>query len=181
MFEVTLEDMTRRLSNFKAIGLLPSHISRLRYFAKICGKTLYGYFKKKVKVTFEMLAVRRQQHSFSTHERMFLWKCQSFWDRKCLYLRGTRTPNLRIHAECYNHLSYQGQTFAVPFFLTLALVSGYLVFILCYFQYILCQCMCVFVMSLSYWVFIFFKSNYNVLMVNIVSADAIEKIWHWPK
>ena len=23
-----------------------------------------------------MLTVRRQQHSFSTHERMFLWKCQ---------------------------------------------------------------------------------------------------------
>ena len=47
-----------------------------------------------------MLTVRGPQHSFSTHERMFLWKCQSFWDRKCLDLRGTRTPNLRIHAEC---------------------------------------------------------------------------------
>ena len=43
-------------------------------------------------------------------------KCQSFWDRKCLGLRGTRTPNLRIHAECSNLLSYQGQTFAVPCF-----------------------------------------------------------------
>ena len=60
--------------------------------------------------------MRGQQHSFSTHERMFLWKCQSFWDRKCLDLRGIRTPNLRIHAECSNHLSYQGQTFAVPCF-----------------------------------------------------------------
>ena len=30
--------------------------------------------------------VRGQHHSFSTHERMFLWKCQSFWDRKCLDL-----------------------------------------------------------------------------------------------
>ena len=97
-----------------------------------------------------MLAVRGQQHSFSTHERMFLWKCPSFWDRKCLDLRGTRIHNLRIHAECYNHLSYQGQTFAVPCFWTLALVSGYLVFILCYFQYILCQYMCVFVVSLSF-------------------------------
>ena len=27
-------------------------------------------------LTFEMLTVRGQQHSFSTHERMFLWKCQ---------------------------------------------------------------------------------------------------------
>ena len=60
------------------------------------------------KLTFEMLTVRGKQHSFSTHERMFMWKCQSFSDRKCLDLRGTRTPNLWIHAECSNHLSYQG-------------------------------------------------------------------------
>ena len=63
-----------------------------------------------------MLTVHGQQHSFSTNERMFLWKCQSFWDRKCLDLRKTRTPDLWIHAECSNHLSYQGQTFAVPYF-----------------------------------------------------------------
>ena len=62
------------------------------------------------------LTVRGQQHSFSTHERVFLWKCQSFWDRNCLDLRGARTPNLRIHAECSKLLSYQGQTFAVPCF-----------------------------------------------------------------
>ena len=41
-----------------------------------------------------MLIVRRQQRSFLTHEWVFLWKCQRFWDRKCLDLRGTRTPNL---------------------------------------------------------------------------------------
>ena len=34
-----------------------------------------------------------------------------FWDRKCVNLRGTWTPNLRIHAKCANHLSCQGQTF----------------------------------------------------------------------
>ena len=56
-----------------------------------------------------MLTVRGQQHSFSTHEWMFLGKCQSFWDRKCLDLRGTRSPNLRTHAESSNLLSYQGQ------------------------------------------------------------------------
>ena len=71
----------------------------------------YGYFWSKVNIWTVNCA--RQQHSFSTHERMFLWKCQSFWDRKCFDQRGTRTPNLRIHAECSNHLSYQGQTFAV--------------------------------------------------------------------
>ena len=48
-----------------------------------------------VKLTFDMLTVRGQQHSFSTLERVFLWKCQSVWDRKCLDLRGNRTPNLR--------------------------------------------------------------------------------------
>ena len=79
----------------------------------------YRYFQ--VKLTFEMLTVCGQQHSFSTHERMFLWKCQSFWDRKCHDLRKTRTLNLRIHAECSNHLSHQGQTFAVPCCWTLAL------------------------------------------------------------
>ena len=63
-----------------------------------------------------MLTVPGQQNSFSTHERVFLWKCQSFWDRKCLDLRGTRTHNLRIHAECSNLLRYQGQTFALPCF-----------------------------------------------------------------
>ena len=67
-----------------------------------------------VKLTFEMLTVLGQQHSFSTHERIFLWKCQSFWDRICLNLRGTRTPNLRTHADCSKHLSYQGQAFDVP-------------------------------------------------------------------
>ena len=79
--------------------------------------TLKIFFE--VKLTFEMLTVRGQQHSFSTHERVFLWNCQSFWDRKCLDLRGTRTPNLRIHGEFSNLLSYQGHTFAVPCFWTL--------------------------------------------------------------
>ena len=152
-----------------------------------------------VKLTLIILTVRGKQHSFSTHERLFLWKCQSFWDRKCLdlrglepptfgfmpnavtywairarhllaygfehwlwrnryfwnkvsiwndncarataftfdtrtvvlvivskiwerkclYLTGTRTPNLRIHAEHSNLLSYHGGTFAVPWFWTI--------------------------------------------------------------
>ena len=37
------------------------------------------YFE--VKLTFEMLTVHGQQHSFSTHEYMLLWKCQSFWEK----------------------------------------------------------------------------------------------------
>ena len=32
----------------------------------------------KVKLTFEIFTVSGQQHSFSTHERVFLGRCQSF-------------------------------------------------------------------------------------------------------
>ena len=66
-----------------------------------------------------MSTVRGQQHSFSTHERMFLRKCQRFWDRKCLDLRETRTPN---HRECSNHLS---QIFVPCFFNTRVHVNKY--------------------------------------------------------
>ena len=31
-------------------------------------------------------------------------------------LEGDSNSKLRIHTECSNHLNYQGQTFAVPFF-----------------------------------------------------------------
>ena len=44
-----------------------------------------------------MWTVCGQQYSFLKHKRTFFWKCQSFWDRKCLDLRRTRTPNLQIH------------------------------------------------------------------------------------
>ena len=68
----------------------------------------YRYFLSEVSIWYVNCV--GNSHSYSTHERVFLWKCQSFWDRKCLDLRGTRTPNLRIHAECSNLLSYQGHT-----------------------------------------------------------------------
>ena len=45
-----------------------------------------------VKLTFEMLTVRGQHHSFSTYERVSLRKCQSFWDRKCLDRGGLEPP-----------------------------------------------------------------------------------------
>ena len=79
-----------------------------------------------------MLTVRGQQHWFLTHERMFLWKCQSFWDGKCLDLGGggegggVRTPNLLIHAECSSHLSYQGQLSHVFLILALAAITEYI-------------------------------------------------------
>ena len=37
-----------------------------------------------VKLTFEMLTVRGQRHSFSTYEPMFLWKCRNLRESKCL-------------------------------------------------------------------------------------------------
>ena len=52
----------------------------------------YWVFIFEVKLAFEMLTVLGQQHSFLTHERVFLGQCQRFWDRKCLDLRGTRPP-----------------------------------------------------------------------------------------
>ena len=63
-----------------------------------------------------MLTVGGQQHWFWTHKRMCSWMCQSFWDRKCLDLRGTRTPNLRIHAECSNHFELSGPDICCPMF-----------------------------------------------------------------
>ena len=106
------------------VGLL-SHFPPLRFF--IYTNDIH-FFKSKVNDWTLNVA----QHSFSTQERMFLWKCQSFWDRKCLDLKGTRTPKLRIHAECSNHLSYQGQIFAVPCFLILALAEPIYIYIYIY-------------------------------------------------
>ena len=51
----------------------------------------------KIKSTFVMLTVSGQQHSFSTHERMFFWK----FSRQKMS-EGTRNPNLRIHGKCSN-------------------------------------------------------------------------------
>ena len=57
-----------------------------------------------LKVNIWMSTVYRQLHLFSTHERICLWKCRRFWDRKCLDpgldSRRNWTPNLRTHTEC---------------------------------------------------------------------------------
>ena len=44
------------------------------------------------KVNIWMLTVRGKQHSFSTHERIYFWKCRSFRYRKCIGLRGLEPP-----------------------------------------------------------------------------------------
>ena len=49
-----------------------------------------------------MLTVRGQQHSFSTYELVFLWKCERFWDRKCLDLRGD--SNVRTDVRTFAHI-----------------------------------------------------------------------------
>ena len=80
-----------------------------------------------------------------THIHIYIWNKVNIWNVNCAratasifdtwtdvlakvskFLRqkmsrpegGTRTPNLRIHAECSNHLNYQGQRFAVPIYFT---------------------------------------------------------------
>ena len=57
---------------------------------------------------------------FDSHTDVLV-KVSKFWERKCLGLRGTRTSNFRIQAECSDHLSYQCQIFVVPCFWILAL------------------------------------------------------------
>ena len=79
--------------------IYPFELSGLGICCPMLLNTSYGGIAiLEVKLTFEMLAVYGQQHSLSTHGRVFLWKCQSFWDRICLDLRGTLTPKLWIHA-----------------------------------------------------------------------------------
>ena len=45
-----------------------------------------------VKLTFEMFTVRGQQHSFSTHERVLFWKCQSFETENVSTWEGLGSP-----------------------------------------------------------------------------------------
>ena len=45
-----------------------------------------------VKLTIEMLTVCGQQHSFSTHERVFLWKCKSFLETENVWTWGGLEP-----------------------------------------------------------------------------------------
>ena len=95
-------------------GHLLSHVFKHRLW-------LYRYFWCKVNI-WNVNCARATAFIFDTRMGVLLWQCQSFWDRKCLDLRGTRNPSLGIHAEFSNHLSYKGRTFAVPCFQTPVLV-----------------------------------------------------------
>ena len=72
----------------------------------------YRYFSCKVNI-WNVNWARATAFIFDTRTGV-LGKMSMFWDRKCLDLRRIRTPNLRIYAECFNLLSYQSQTFAIP-------------------------------------------------------------------
>ena len=55
-----------------------------------------------LKLTFGMLTVRRQQHSFSTHEWMFLWKClvKVFeTENVCVYKCMQKATNQQIETK----------------------------------------------------------------------------------
>ena len=60
-----------------------------------------------------MPTVWGQEYAFLTHERIFLWKRRSFWDRKCFDPRGTRTANIRVHTKCCNQFGAIHQTFHI--------------------------------------------------------------------
>ena len=75
------------------------------------GSDAVPYFWSKVNI-WNANCARATAFIFDTRTGV-LAKVSKFWDRKCIDLRRTRTPNLRIHAECSNLLSYQGQTFAM--------------------------------------------------------------------
>ena len=74
-----------------------------------------------VKLAFEMLTARATAFIFDTRTDVLV-KVSKVLRQKLSRPERDSNPNLRIHAECSNHLSYQGQTFAVPCFWTLALV-----------------------------------------------------------
>ena len=86
-------------------GFMPNALTywaiRARHLLSYVLNTGFGIIDIfEVKLPFEMSTVCGQQHSFSTHERVFLWKSQSFWDRKCLDLRGTRPPTFGSNLTC---------------------------------------------------------------------------------
>ena len=78
-------------------GFMPNAVTiwsiRARHFLfHVFEHWLYRYFL--VKLIFEMLTVRSQQHSFSTDSRMFFWKCQRFWRQKMCGPERDSKPNL---------------------------------------------------------------------------------------
>ena len=55
-----------------------------------------------------MLTVRGQQHSFLTHEQVFLWMCQKFFETENVSTWGGLEPlNFRIHVECSRQVEFQ--------------------------------------------------------------------------
>ena len=76
------------------------------------------YFLSKVNI-WNVNCARATAFIFDTRTGILV-KVSKFLRQKMSRPEGD--SNLRIHAECSNPLSYQGQTFAVPCFWTLALV-----------------------------------------------------------
>ena len=76
----------------------------------------------KVKLGFVMLTVRGKRHSFSTHERILLWKHQSFWDRKCLDLRGTRTLQPSDSCRMLDQFKLLGPDICCPMFILILVI-----------------------------------------------------------
>ena len=59
-----------------------------------------------VKLIYEMYTVHRHQCLFSTRERIFLGKCRSCWNKKCLE-QGELNPQPSDSCRMLYHLSYR--------------------------------------------------------------------------
>ena len=82
-----------------------------------------SYFWSRINIWY-VNSARATAFIFDTRTDILV-KMSKFLRQKSLGLGGTRNPKLRIHAEFSNHLSYQGQTFAVPCCWILALAYRY--------------------------------------------------------
>ena len=80
----------------------------------ICSDTLDHNVFFAVKLTFVMLTVRGNIIHFRLTNGCSCESVEVFETENVSTWEGLL--NLRIHAECSNHLSYQGQTFAAPCF-----------------------------------------------------------------
>ena len=63
-----------------------------------------------------MLTVLGQQHSFSTHERMSFESANVFETENVSTWEGLEPPTFGFMPNALTYSSYQGQTYAVPFF-----------------------------------------------------------------
>ena len=110
----------RQIYSAWLLWLVQFHHMSIGYWVLICHchGLLFWYFPRYRYIVLNIwnVSCAREAHSFSTHERMFLWKCRSFIKRKYLDLRGLEPPTFgfmpnalstwAIRARPYSHYSH---------------------------------------------------------------------------